>query len=46
MPDVQKLFRAGGGDVAPDTPDQFAAFVRNEIAKWGKAIKDAGAKID
>jgi len=28
------------------TREQFAAFVRSEIAKWGKAIKESGAKAD
>jgi tripartite-type tricarboxylate transporter receptor subunit TctC len=26
------------------TPDQFAAFIRSEIAKWGKVIRVAGVK--
>jgi tripartite-type tricarboxylate transporter receptor subunit TctC len=25
---------------------EFAAFQRSELAKWGKAVKDAGVKID
>jgi tripartite-type tricarboxylate transporter receptor subunit TctC len=31
--------RAGG-----EKPDEFAAFVRAEVQKWGKVIKDAGIK--
>ena len=29
-----------------DTRAQFAAFMRAEIAKWGKAVKESGAKAD
>ena len=29
-----------------DTRAQFAAFIKSEIAKWGKAVKDSGAKAD
>lgn len=29
-----------------DTAEQFAAFIRAENAKWAKAIKDSGAKVD
>jgi len=29
-----------------NTPDQFSAFVRDEIAKWGKAAKASGATLD
>jgi tripartite-type tricarboxylate transporter receptor subunit TctC len=29
-----------------DTPEQFAAFIKAENAKWAKAVKDSGAKVD
>jgi tripartite-type tricarboxylate transporter receptor subunit TctC len=31
--------RAGG-----EKPEEFAAFVRSEVQKWGKVIKDAAIK--
>jgi hypothetical protein len=43
---VQQRFASEGGDVSPNTPDEFAKFIRNEIAKWGKAVKASGAKVD
>ena len=46
QPDVQQRFAAEGGDATPNTPEQFAAFIRNEIAKWGKAVRESGAKVD
>jgi tripartite-type tricarboxylate transporter receptor subunit TctC len=46
MQDVQQRFQAEGGDTAPNTPEQFAAFIRSEIAKWAKAVKASGAKVD
>ena len=46
QPDTQQRLTGEGGDVAPNTPDQFATFIRNEIAKWGKAVKESGAKVD
>ena len=45
-PDVQQRFAAEGGDATPNTPEQFAAFIRDEIAKWAKAVKASGAKVD
>jgi tripartite-type tricarboxylate transporter receptor subunit TctC len=27
-------------------PDQFAARIRADLAKWGKVIKDAGVKLE
>jgi tripartite-type tricarboxylate transporter receptor subunit TctC len=40
--------RLAGLGVTPvgDSRAQFTAFVRSEIAKWGKLIKDAGVKAD
>jgi tripartite-type tricarboxylate transporter receptor subunit TctC len=40
--------RLAGLGVTPvgDTREQFTAFVRSEIAKWGKLIRDAGIKAD
>ncbi len=29
-----------------DTPEQFAAFIRAENAKWTQAVRDSGAKVD
>ena len=40
-PDVREQVAASGAEVAVGTPDDFAAVVRSEMAKWGKIIKDA-----
>jgi tripartite-type tricarboxylate transporter receptor subunit TctC len=46
QPDVQQRFQAEGGDPTTNTPEQFAAFIRSEIAKWSAAVKASGAKVD
>jgi tripartite-type tricarboxylate transporter receptor subunit TctC len=43
-PDVSEKFRNEGAEPAVMTPEQFAAFIRSEIAKWGKVIRIAGVK--
>jgi tripartite-type tricarboxylate transporter receptor subunit TctC len=35
-----------GSELGGERPEEFAAFVRSEIQKWGKVIKDAGIKIE
>ena len=35
-----------GAEPGGQTPDQMAKFVDAEIAKWAKAVKDSGAKLD
>jgi tripartite-type tricarboxylate transporter receptor subunit TctC len=45
-PDVKNQVVATGSEVAADTPEEFAAFVRSESAKWSKVIRDANIKPD
>ena len=43
---LAEKFAAQGDEAVGSTPDQFAAFVRTEHARWGKVIKDFGVKLD
>lgn len=45
-PDVKERIMAMGALPSTSTPDQLSAFIASEITKWGKAIKDSGARID
>jgi tripartite-type tricarboxylate transporter receptor subunit TctC len=45
-PDIQKRLVAEGAKFTPWTPDQFAAFVKSELAKWAKVVKEAGIRVD
>ena len=46
MPDVKEKFIALGADPVGNTPEEFSAYLKTEIAKWGKVVKDSGAKVD
>lgn len=35
-----------GADVTTNTPEQFTVWIRTEMAKWAKAVKDSGARVD
>jgi tripartite-type tricarboxylate transporter receptor subunit TctC len=41
-PEVRQGLLDQGIDAAPSTPEQFAAYIRSETAKWTKVIKAAG----
>jgi tripartite-type tricarboxylate transporter receptor subunit TctC len=43
-PDVKKQVLDTGSEVVADTPEEFAAFVRSESAKWTKVIREANIK--
>jgi len=41
MPDVIEWMKQNGLDPAPTTPEEHAAYIRSEIAKWAKIVKAA-----
>jgi tripartite-type tricarboxylate transporter receptor subunit TctC len=45
-PDVRERLALVGLDWRPNTPGEFAAFLREEARKWAQAVKDSGAKAD
>ena len=46
MPDVQKKIIDLGAEPVGDTAEQFGAFVKTEVVKWGDVVKKSGAKVD
>ena len=46
QPEVRRQFAAQGIDVIGGTPEQFAAYIRAEIAKWARVIKESGARAE
>ena len=45
-PELKKKLGDQGADVVGGTPEQFAKLIRDDIARWGKIVKESGAKID
>jgi tripartite-type tricarboxylate transporter receptor subunit TctC len=39
---VKERLLSDGAEPVGNTPDEFAAVIRRDLAKWGKVIKDAG----
>ena len=46
MPDVKQALLDQGIEAAPNTPEQFAAYIKSETAKWAKVIKSADLKAE
>jgi tripartite-type tricarboxylate transporter receptor subunit TctC len=44
--DVKEKLGALGLESRPNSSAEFSAFLRGEVAKWAKAVKDSGAKAD
>ena len=44
--DVKEKFFNAGAEVVGSSPQDFAAMMKTDMAKWGKLIKDAGIRAD
>ena len=45
-PDMQQAFATQGAEPTTATPEELGAFVKSEIAKYGKAIKELGIRVE
>jgi tripartite-type tricarboxylate transporter receptor subunit TctC len=46
FPDVHERMLGLGLDAAGGTPEAFAAFVRQDIARWSRVIKEANVRVE
>jgi tripartite-type tricarboxylate transporter receptor subunit TctC len=46
LPEVKQRLATMGADGVGDTPQHFAAFIKSEIPKWAKVVRDAGLKVE
>ena len=45
-PEVRDKLQAQGAEPMPGTPEAFASFMQEEMAKWAPVVKQAGVKLD
>jgi tripartite-type tricarboxylate transporter receptor subunit TctC len=45
-PDVKQRLAEQGAEPVGNTPEQFAATIQRDLAKWAKVVKDANVKLD
>ena len=45
-PEMKEKLAASGTDPLTSTPEEFAAYIKREITKWGDVIRKAGVKAD
>ena len=46
MPDVRERLTTLGAEPTGGTPEQFAATIRTDTARWAKVVKEAAIRID
>ena len=43
---LKALLGAQGAEPAGGTPEEFAALMRRDLAKWARVVKESGARVD
>jgi tripartite-type tricarboxylate transporter receptor subunit TctC len=46
LPETRERFLSLGAEPAGTSAAEFGAFFRNEVAKWGKVVKESGARVE
>jgi len=46
QPSVRRRLIDQGADPASNTPEEFAAYVKAEMARWGEVVRSTGARAD
>jgi tripartite-type tricarboxylate transporter receptor subunit TctC len=46
LPDVRERLLSQGIEPVSNTPEEFTAYIRSEMAKWAKVVKASGAKAE
>jgi tripartite-type tricarboxylate transporter receptor subunit TctC len=44
-PDTRKALYSAGVEASPSTPEAMTQYMVQEMARWGKVVKDAGVKL-
>jgi tripartite-type tricarboxylate transporter receptor subunit TctC len=45
-PELRQKLGNEGADPAGGTPEQFAALIKDDIPRWGRVVKESGARVD
>jgi len=46
QPDLRKRLGEEGADPMGGTPEQFAELIREDMARWGKTVRESGVRLD
>ena len=46
LPDVREKLAAQGAEAVGQSPEEFRNYIKSEIDKWGRVIRESGAKVE
>ena len=45
-PDTKEKMQTAGFETVASTPEQFSEFIKQDIARWSKVVKEANLSVD
>jgi tripartite-type tricarboxylate transporter receptor subunit TctC len=45
-PEIERRLLAEGSEIGGGSPEAFGAYIRSEIAKWTRVVKEAGIRVE
>jgi tripartite-type tricarboxylate transporter receptor subunit TctC len=46
LPDIRSRLLELGADIVADSPDAFGAFMKAELGKWSRLLKETGIRLE
>jgi tripartite-type tricarboxylate transporter receptor subunit TctC len=46
LPELKSRLAAQGADIAGGTPEEFGGVIRADFEKWGRVVKESGARVE
>ena len=46
LPDINARIAEQGAEIVADSPEQFGAFIKSELAKWTKIVRETGMRVE
>jgi tripartite-type tricarboxylate transporter receptor subunit TctC len=46
LADIRERWAALGAEPTYNKPDEFSAYLKNDLGKWAKVVRESGAKVD
>jgi len=46
LPDINARMAEQGAEIVADSPEEFGAFIKTELAKWTKIVRETGMRLE
>ncbi len=46
LPDINARVIDQGSEIVADSPEHFGAFIKSELAKWTKIVRETGMRLE